>query len=60
MFALLLGQTEEASSVIERSGEETQIDFIRRNSAGSPDLLPGSVYIRKDGCRKRYIRTLKI
>ncbi|AFY69790.1 heat shock protein DnaJ domain protein [Thalassoporum mexicanum PCC 7367] len=39
--ALLLGQTEEASSVIELSGEAAQIDFIRRNSEGSPDLLPG-------------------
>lgn len=39
--ALLLGQTEEANSAIEQSGELEQIEFIRRNSEDSPDLLPG-------------------
>ena len=39
--ALLLGQTEEASTAIENSAEEDQIAFIRQNSEGAPDLLPG-------------------
>ncbi|CAN1210443.1 IMS domain-containing protein [Tumidithrix helvetica PCC 7403] len=39
--ALLLGQTEEASNALEKSGEREQIAFIRRNSEDSPDLLPG-------------------
>ncbi|MDX2256435.1 MAG: IMS domain-containing protein [Pseudanabaenaceae cyanobacterium bins.39] len=39
--ALLLGQTEEASSAIEKSSEDDQIAFIRQNSEGAPDLLPG-------------------
>lgn len=39
--ALLLGQTEEASSAIDQSGEAEQIAFIRQNSEGAPDLLPG-------------------
>lgn len=39
--ALLLGQTEEASSAIENSSEDDQIAFIRQNSEGAPDLLPG-------------------
>jgi hypothetical protein len=39
--ALLLGQTEEASSAMEQSQEQEQIDFIRSNSEDSPDLLPG-------------------
>ncbi len=39
--ALLLGQTEEASTAIDSSTEEDQISFIRQNSEGSPDLLPG-------------------
>lgn len=39
--ALLLGQTEEASSAINSSSEEDQIAFIRQNSEGAPDLLPG-------------------
>ena len=39
--ALLLGQTEEASAAIEQSAEEDQIAFIRQNSEGAPDLLPG-------------------
>nr|WP_242018527.1 ARC6/PARC6 family protein [Pseudanabaena sp. FACHB-1998] len=39
--ALLLGQTEEASAAIENSAEADQIAFIRQNSEGAPDLLPG-------------------
>ena len=39
--ALLLGQTEEASAAIDSSAEEDQISFIRQNSEGAPDLLPG-------------------
>ncbi len=39
--ALLLGQTEEASIAIEQSSEDDQIAFIRQNSEGAPDLLPG-------------------
>jgi hypothetical protein len=39
--ALLLGQTEEASTAIDQSAEEDQIAFIRQNSEGAPDLLPG-------------------
>lgn len=39
--ALLLGQTEEASAAIDQSGEAEQIAFIRQNSEGAPDLLPG-------------------
>jgi hypothetical protein len=39
--ALLLGQTEEASAAIEQSAEDDQIAFIRQNSEGAPDLLPG-------------------
>jgi len=39
--ALLLGQTEEASAAINQSAEEEQIAFIRQNSEGAPDLLPG-------------------
>lgn len=39
--ALLLGQTDEASSILELSGEQEQITFIRQYSEGAPDLLPG-------------------
>jgi hypothetical protein len=39
--ALLLGQTEEASAAIGNSSEGDQINFIRQNSEGAPDLLPG-------------------
>ncbi len=39
--ALLLGQTEEASAAIDQSGEDEQIAYIRQNSEGAPDLLPG-------------------
>ncbi|HBE17510.1 MAG TPA: molecular chaperone DnaJ [Cyanobacteria bacterium UBA11149] len=39
--ALLLGQTEEASRALELSQEYEPLAFIRENSQGSPDLLPG-------------------
>ncbi|MEM6252107.1 MAG: IMS domain-containing protein [Cyanobacteria bacterium P01_D01_bin.156] len=39
--AVLLGQTEEATYALERSHERDPISFIRENSAGAPDLLPG-------------------
>jgi ARC6-like, IMS domain/DnaJ domain len=39
--ALLLGQTEEASRVLELSQEHEPLAFIREHSQGSPDLLPG-------------------
>lgn len=39
--ALLLGQTEEASRALELSQEYQPLAFIRENSKGSPDLLPG-------------------
>lgn len=39
--ALLLGQTEEASRVLELSQEHEPLAFIREQSQGSPDLLPG-------------------
>jgi hypothetical protein len=39
--ALLLGQTEEASIAIDSSSEDDQVAFIRQNSEGAPDLLPG-------------------
>ncbi len=39
--ALLLGQTEEASIAIDSSSEDEQVAFIRQNSEGAPDLLPG-------------------
>ncbi|NJM46512.1 MAG: DUF4101 domain-containing protein [Alkalinema sp. RU_4_3] len=39
--ALLLGQTEEASKALERSQEYEPLSFIRSNSKGAPDLLPG-------------------
>ena len=39
--SLLLGQTEEASRALELSREYEAIAFIRENSQGSPDLLPG-------------------
>ncbi|MEO0827039.1 MAG: IMS domain-containing protein [Cyanobacteria bacterium J06635_15] len=39
--ALLLGQTEEASRALELSQEYQPLVFIRENSKGSPDLLPG-------------------
>jgi len=39
--ALLLGQTEEASDLVEQSREEETLTYIRKHSEGSPDLLPG-------------------
>lgn len=39
--ALLLGQTQEASLVLEYSNEDGLLKFIREQSQGSPDLLPG-------------------
>jgi ARC6-like, IMS domain/DnaJ domain len=39
--ALLLGQTEEAAKALELSGEYEALAFIRENSQGAPDLLPG-------------------
>jgi hypothetical protein len=39
--ALLLGQTEEASRALELSQEFESLAFIRDNSQGAPDLLPG-------------------
>lgn len=38
---LLLGQTDEASRALELSQEYQPLAFIRENSKGSPDLLPG-------------------
>ncbi|MEB3211669.1 MAG: IMS domain-containing protein [Leptolyngbyaceae bacterium] len=38
---LLLGQTEEATRALTESQEHKALSFIRDNSAGSPDLLPG-------------------
>jgi hypothetical protein len=39
--ALLLGQTEEATLALERSQDKEPLEFIRQNSQGAPDLLPG-------------------
>lgn len=39
--ALLLGQTEEASQVLELSHEYESLAFIREYSVDSPDLIPG-------------------
>ncbi|MGB3208861.1 MAG: DnaJ domain-containing protein, partial [Crinalium sp.] len=39
--ALLLGQTEQATRALELSQEYQSLAFIRENSQGSPDLLPG-------------------
>ncbi|MGH1394314.1 MAG: IMS domain-containing protein [Trichormus sp.] len=41
LCALLLGQTEEASRVLELSQEYESLAFIREKSQDSPDLLPG-------------------
>jgi hypothetical protein len=38
---LLLGQTEEATQALSQSREYNALAFIRENSEGSPDLLPG-------------------
>ncbi|MBR8827075.1 MAG: DUF4101 domain-containing protein [Gomphosphaeria aponina SAG 52.96 = DSM 107014] len=39
--ALLLGQTAECSELLQKSKEQEALTFIRKNSQGSPDLLPG-------------------
>ena len=39
--SLLLGQTLEASRALEQSQEQEPLAFIRENSYGEPDLLPG-------------------
>jgi len=39
--SLLLGQTDDASRVVEQSQETEALNIIRRQSQGSPDLLPG-------------------
>jgi curved DNA-binding protein CbpA len=39
--ALLLGQTEEATSALELSQDRQAVAFVRDRSQGSPDLLPG-------------------
>jgi hypothetical protein len=39
--ALLLGQPELAAKALERSQEYEPLSFIRENSQGSPDMLPG-------------------
>lgn len=39
--SLLLGQTEQASQMLEQSQEQDSIAFIRHHSQDSPDLLPG-------------------
>lgn len=41
LCALLLGQTEEATSVLELSREYEPLTIIRQQSQDSPDLLPG-------------------
>ncbi|MCG6136220.1 MAG: IMS domain-containing protein [Nostoc sp. LLA-1] len=41
LCALLLGQTEEATRVLELSQEYEALAFIRERSLDSPDLLPG-------------------
>ncbi|WP_044304252.1 IMS domain-containing protein [Richelia intracellularis] len=41
LCSLLLGQTEEASRVLELSNEYEALAFIREKSYDSPDLLPG-------------------
>ncbi|HIK03712.1 MAG TPA: DUF4101 domain-containing protein [Trichormus sp. M33_DOE_039] len=41
LCALLLGQTEEATRVLELSQEYESLAFIREKSQDSPDLLPG-------------------
>jgi hypothetical protein len=39
--ALLLGQTEQASTILEKSQEKETLNYIREQSGESPDLLPG-------------------
>jgi hypothetical protein len=39
--ALLLGQTEQASTILEKSQEQETLNYIKEQSRESPDLLPG-------------------
>lgn len=39
--ALLLGQTERASTILEKSQEQETLNYIKEQSQESPDLLPG-------------------
>lgn len=39
--SLLLGKTQEAILALENTKEQETLDFIKENSQGSPDLLPG-------------------
>lgn len=39
--ALLLGQTEQASTILEKSQEQEILNYIEEQSGQSPDLLPG-------------------
>ena len=39
--ALLLGQTEQASTILEKSQEQEILNYIKEQSGQSPDLLPG-------------------
>jgi curved DNA-binding protein CbpA len=39
--ALLLGQTEQASTILEKSQEKETLNYIKEQSQESPDLLPG-------------------
>lgn len=39
--ALLLGQTEQASTILETSQEQEILNYIKEQSGQSPDLLPG-------------------
>ncbi|MDJ0599697.1 MAG: IMS domain-containing protein [Crocosphaera sp.] len=41
IVALLLGQTEAAAQALERCQDQQALTFIREQSKGSPDLLPG-------------------
>ncbi|MBE8995013.1 IMS domain-containing protein [Microcystis aeruginosa] len=39
--ALLLGQTEQATTILEKSQEQEILNYIKEQSGQSPDLLPG-------------------
>ncbi|ACB49642.1 unknown [Crocosphaera subtropica ATCC 51142] len=41
IVALLLGQTQAAAQALERCQDQQALKFIRENSQGAPDLLPG-------------------
>ncbi|MDJ0728575.1 MAG: IMS domain-containing protein [Crocosphaera sp.] len=41
IVALLLGQTQAAAQALERCQDQQALNFIREQSKGSPDLLPG-------------------